>query len=92
MFVGLREVGWVGPEQEAVYGGCCSWLPVPNFFSPMTSTPAALATKNPTSCPTGHLLKVLPSAPSQPGCEPACPGPGPAQQPAGGGGSLGATR
>ena len=21
MFVGLREVGWVGPEQEAVYGG-----------------------------------------------------------------------
>ena len=21
MFVGLREVGWVGPEKEAVYGG-----------------------------------------------------------------------
>ena len=35
-----RWDGW-DQRRRLSMGGCCSWLPVPNFFSPMTSTPAA---------------------------------------------------
>ena len=54
MFVGLREVGWVGPEEEAVYGGlllmaaCPQLLLSHDFHSscwpPRTPPPAPPAT------------------------------------------------
>ena len=54
MFVGLREVGWVGPEEEAVYGGlllmaaCPQLLLSHDFHSscwpPRTPPPAPSAT------------------------------------------------
>lgn len=62
MFVGLREVGWVGPEQEAVYGGCCSWLGIPHLILSHDSHPGCYQSHphSPLASPTPALLRILP--------------------------------
>ena len=68
MFVGLREVGWVGPEKEAVYGGlllmaaCPQLLLSHDFHSscwpPRTPPPALSATYSRCSQVLGLNLEV----------------------------------
>ena len=58
------DVGWVGgwgPE-EAVYGGCCSWLGIPHLILSHDSHPGCYQSHphSPLASPTPALLRILP--------------------------------